>query len=94
MELKGGKAGDKLVREGELLKTNDVPLPPYFPDIPFQRKAWTNHYNANRGTDARVEEILKQLEVDGELENTIIFFFSDHGSNTSLRHKQFCYEGG
>jgi len=24
----------------------------------------------------------------------IIFFFSDHGSPTSLRHKQFCYEGG
>ncbi|WP_236621951.1 sulfatase-like hydrolase/transferase [Novipirellula maiorica] len=23
-----------------------------------------------------------------------MFFFSDHGSNHSLRHKQFCYEGG
>ncbi|MDF1741776.1 MAG: sulfatase-like hydrolase/transferase [Verrucomicrobiales bacterium] len=38
--------------------------------------------------------MLAQLEKDGELENTIVFFFSDHGNNQSLRHKQFCYEGG
>jgi arylsulfatase A-like enzyme len=69
-------------------------LPPYFPNIPSQQSAWTDHYNANRGADANVETILKQLEADGELENTIIFFFSDHGSPVSLRHKQFCYEGG
>lgn len=94
IEIKGGKAGAKHVREGELLAINDVPLPPYFPDVPSQRKAWTRHYNANRGADVRVEEILKQLETDNEIQNTIVFFFSDHGSNTSLRHKQFCYEGG
>ncbi|GAB3648667.1 sulfatase [Echinicola sediminis] len=94
IELKGGKAGNQYVRDGELLADDAVPLPPYFPDVPSHREAWTTHYNANRGTDARVEAILKQLKKDGELENTIVFFFSDHGSNTSLRHKQFCYEGG
>ena len=52
------------------------------------------HYNAVRGADAQVEEILDQLKIDGELDNTVVFFFSDHGSNQSLRHKQFCYEGG
>lgn len=94
VQIMGGKRDYKYVREGEKLKTNDVPLPPYFPNIPSQRKAWTQHYNANRGSDVTVEKILKQLKEDGELENTIIFFFSDHGSNSSLRHKQFCYEGG
>ncbi|WP_303317250.1 sulfatase [Flavivirga abyssicola] len=94
VQIMGGKKDYKYVREGEQLGTNDVPLPPYFPDIPSQREAWTQHYNANRGSDVTVEKILKQLEADGELDNTIIFFFSDHGSNTSLRHKQFCYEGG
>lgn len=92
--LWGGKANAKHVREGELLAPNDVPLPSYFPDTPVQRKEWTTHYNAARGTDAQVEEILTQLEADNELKNTIVFFFSDHGSNQSLRHKQFCYEGG
>jgi len=94
IQVDGGKAHAKFTRDEDVLAANDVPLPPYFPDIPSQRKAWTDHYNANRGADVNVETILKQLEADGELENTIIFFFSDHGSPVSLRHKQFCYEGG
>ncbi|TWU38380.1 sulfatase family protein [Novipirellula artificiosorum] len=94
IEIKGGKANAKHVRAGEKLAEEAVPLPPYFPDTPGHRVSWTMHYNAARGADARVEAILKQLEADGELDNTIVFFFSDHGSNHSLRHKQFCYEGG
>jgi len=94
IQIMGGKAGAKHVREGELIPDNVVSLPPYFPEVASQQKAWTDHYNANRGADAQIEAILEQLEADGEMENTIVFFFSDHGSNTSLRHKQFCYEGG
>lgn len=94
IEIKGGKAHAKHVRPGQKLKPNDVPLPPYFPDVPEHRRAWTTHYNAARGADVRVQAILDQLKSDGELKNTIVFFFSDHGSNHSLRHKQFCYEGG
>lgn len=94
IQIMGGKGDHKYVSDKATLAENEVPLPPYFPDIPSQRKAWTTHYNANRGSDIRIGEILAQLKADGELENTIIFFFSDHGSNTSLRHKQFCYEGG
>ncbi|MEP4078538.1 MAG: sulfatase [Haloferula sp.] len=90
----GGKAKARHVRKGELLKDDSVPLPPYFPDTPAHRGSWTMHYNAARGADAQIEEILEQLIADGEFENTLIFFFSDHGNNQSLRHKQFCYEGG
>ncbi|MEN8694587.1 MAG: sulfatase [Akkermansiaceae bacterium] len=94
MMIWGGKANARHVRKGHLLQPNDVPIPPYFPDHPAHRKAWTTHYNAARGVDQQIEEILALLKADGELENTIIFFFSDHGNNQSLRHKQFCYEGG
>ena len=73
---------------------DSVELPPYFPDTPALREAWVVHYDNARGSDVAIANILAQLEADGELDNTIIFFFSDHGSNTSLRHKQFCYEGG
>jgi len=92
--LWGGKAGNRHVRKGEKLAATDVPIPPYFPDTPAHRKSWTIHYNAVRGADARVQKILDLLKADGELENTVVFFFSDHGNNQSLRHKQFCYEGG
>lgn len=94
VQIMGGKADFKYVRPGQKLADKEVPLPPYFPDAPMQREAWTRHYNANRGSDVLIEEILAKLKEDNELENTVIFFFSDHGSNTSLRHKQFCYEGG
>lgn len=90
----GGKAKARHTRKGEVLAPNDVPIPPYFPDTPAHRKSWTEHYNAARGADAQIEEILALLKADGELDNTIVFFFSDHGNNQSLRHKQFCYEGG
>mgnify|MGYP001038815374 FL=1 len=94
IQIDGGKAKSKFVRKGEKLNDNEVPLPPYYPGVASFQNAWTVHYNANRGADANIEDILNQLEADNELENTIIFFFSDHGSNTSYRHKQFCYEGG
>ena len=69
-------------------------MPPYFPNTPALHQAWSVHFDNARGSDARIFNILQQLEFDGEMDNTIIFFFSDHGHNTSLRHKQFCYEGG
>ncbi|MGJ8723196.1 MAG: sulfatase family protein [Roseibacillus sp.] len=90
----GGKANAKHVRKGEKLANDEVPLPPYFPETPGLRSGWTTHYNAARGADKQVEDILAQLKEDGQIENTIVFFFSDHGNNQSLRHKQFCYEGG
>lgn len=92
--LWGGKAQNRYTPEASILAPDAVPLPPYFPYTLAHREAWVNHYNAVRGTDVQVGEILAELEADGELENTVLFFFSDHGSDTSLRHKQFLYEGG
>ena len=76
------------------MKPRSITPPPYFPDTNVYRAAWTKHFNSSRTTDNDVEAILNQLKADGELDNTIIFFFSDHGNNGSPRHKQFCYEGG
>ncbi len=92
--LWGGKAKDQHVRKNQRLEDHEVQMPPYYPESPALRKSWATNYNGARGTDAQVEEILKLLKKDGQLEKTIIFFFSDHGNNQSLRHKQFCYEGG
>lgn len=93
IQMRGGKTKLKL-KKSALIKSGDVPLAPYFPDTPAFNKAWTHHWNTVRQTDADVKTIIDQLKADGEYENTVIFFFSDHGDNKSLRHKQFCYEGG
>jgi len=92
--LWGGKNNAKKLKDSERLAPGSVKLPPYFPDTPAFQKDWTHHWNACRYVDTEVQEILDRLKKDGEFENTVIFFFSDHGDNRSLRHKQFCYEGG
>jgi arylsulfatase A-like enzyme len=94
IQIDGGKGDKRYLSKQKYVDPTTVALPPYFPDSPALRKAWAIHFSNARGSDIRVGEILRQLKQDGELENTVIFFFSDHGHNTSLRHKQFCYEGG
>lgn len=74
------------------LKDAAETLPPYYPDDPVILKHWAMHYDAIQLTDARIGQIMDDLKVDGLLENTIVFCFSDHGCGMP-RHKQFCYEG-
>jgi len=56
-----------------------VTLPPYYPDTPEMRKLWARYYDLAAAMDVKVGQILLNLEEDGLMENTIIFFFSDHG---------------
>jgi arylsulfatase A-like enzyme len=94
IQIDGGKGDRRYLDDADFIVKDSVALPPYFPSTPALHQAWSVHFDNARGSDARIFDILQQLESDGEMENTIIFFFSDHGHNTSLRHKQFCYEGG
>ncbi len=43
--------------------------------------------------DHRVGELLQQLEEDGELENTVIFWYTDHGGPLQ-RQKRLLYDSG
>ncbi len=54
---------------------------------------YANHLDAIQVTDRKVGDIIKELSDNGLLENTIVFFFSDHGMRLT-RHKQFLYDGG
>lgn len=92
IQLKGGKANTKDLEDK--VNPSTIKVPPYFPNEAMFREGWARHYDAVRVTDVDVKKIMDGLKKDGLLENTIVFFFSDHGSNSSLRHKQFCYEGG
>lgn len=72
---------------------NKIELPPYLPNHPAIIEEYANHLDAIQLTDERLGEIIKKLKENGLLENTIVFFFSDHGQRIT-RHKQFLYEGG
>ena len=54
-------------------------MPPFYKDTPEMRKQFARVYNSIKLTDNRIGKLLKKLEDDGLTENTIIFFYADHG---------------
>ncbi len=54
-------------------------LPPYFPDTPTIRRHWAHYFDLVTIMDKWAGGLLQQLEEDGLAENTVVFFFGDHG---------------
>jgi N-sulfoglucosamine sulfohydrolase len=77
----------------ELHDPAKVPLPPYYPDTPMVRKIWTRYYDLITFMDKQVADLLGQLKDDGLTDNTIVFFFADHGLGVP-RHKRTLYDSG
>jgi arylsulfatase A-like enzyme len=65
----------------------EVTIPAYYPDIPIVRNDIARKYSNIEALDKEVGQLLDQLEADGVLDNSIIFFWSDHGGNL-LRQKR------
>ena len=58
---------------------DEVIVPDYYPDIPEVRNDLAIKYSNIEALDKEVGELLKDLEAKNLLDNTIIFFWSDHG---------------
>lgn len=71
----------------------EVPIPPYLPDTELVRKDLQRMYSNIVEMDRQVGKILKQLEKDGLLENTIIIWYTDHGGPMP-RQKRSLYDSG
>ena len=82
-------------RKGKPLVTNlaDLKVPPYYPDTPVVREELARMYDNIADMDGQVGEILKQLEDDGLAENTVVFYWSDHGDGVP-RAKRSLYDSG
>ena len=68
-------------------------LPPYYPDTPVTREDWKRNYELITAMDAWAGDLIQQLKDAGEYENTIIFFWSDHGVGLP-RAKRWLYDSG
>jgi N-sulfoglucosamine sulfohydrolase len=68
-------------------------LPPYYPDTPLVRQDWAQYYDIITLMDKMVAETLKQLEDDGLAEDTIVWFWGDHGRGLP-RAKRWIYDSG
>ena len=74
-------------------KDLDVPVPPYLPDTEVGRQDIRQMYSNIKRMDAQVGEMLKELEAAGELEKTIIVWYTDHGGPLP-RQKRLLYDSG
>ena len=77
----------------EIHSLTKAPVPPYYPDTPVIRKTIARFYDCVTAMDKEVGAILQQLEEDGLAENTIVFFYADHGSGMP-RHKRALLDSG
>jgi arylsulfatase A-like enzyme len=82
-----------LLTDEERTKPQDINLQPYYFDSPQVRKLWARYYDLVTIMDRQVGQILEQLEEDGLAENTIVFFYSDHGTGMP-RAKRALYNSG
>lgn len=71
----------------------EVKLPPYHPDKPDMRHDWAQYYDIIENMDAWVGEKLNELDGEGLAENTIVFYYADHGG-VLARSKRYVYETG
>lgn len=74
-------------------KPEEVTLPPYHPDTPEMRHDWAQYYDKIEDMDQKIGELLQELEESGQAENTIVFYYGDHGG-VLARSKRYVYETG
>ncbi|QDT07155.1 Sulfatase [Rubripirellula lacrimiformis] len=56
-----------------------VQLQPYFPDTPLMRYTRARYQDQMMVIDDGVGRIIRELDAAGQLENTFVFYFGDHG---------------
>ncbi len=70
-----------------------VRVPAYHPDTPEVREDWAQYYDKVTEADADAGKVLQQLEEDGLADDTIVFYYGDHGSGMP-RSKRWPYNSG
>jgi arylsulfatase A-like enzyme len=78
---------------GDNTKPDAVTLPPYYPRDPVILQDWADYLDCCRWTDKEVGDLMARLAKENLLEETFVFFMTDHGISHA-RGKQFLYDEG
>jgi len=70
-----------------------APLPPHLPDTPEMRSDWVTYADIMHALDKRLGKDIKQIMESEYGDNTIIFYFSDHGGILP-RAKRYIFNTG
>jgi arylsulfatase A-like enzyme len=94
-KLRGGAAFRQRVQKelGGVTRPEDVVLPPYYPRDPVILQDWADYLDACRMTDKQAGDVVQRLKDEGLLDQTYVFFMTDHGISHA-RGKQFLYDEG
>jgi len=68
-------------------------LPPYYPDTPIVREDWKRNYELITAMDTWAGSLIDEVKQAGLYNDTIIFFWSDHGVGLP-RAKRWLYDSG
>lgn len=82
-----------LIPEQPRIHPEELTLPPYHPDLPEIRQDWARFHDLITLMDQMSGELLRELEEEGLADNTIIFFYADHGGMLA-RSKRYIYNVG
>lgn len=94
MQTRGGKSPTIKFPARRKTDPASVTVPADYPDNEIYRQTVAQHYDAIRTDDDHIGKILEGLKAAGLEGNTIVVYFSDHGANHLVRHKQIPTEGG
>lgn len=75
------------------ISPDDVVPGPVYPNAPVMRQSFAKYLDFVLELDRKVGLVVKRLEDEGILDNTIIIFFGDNG-RTIYRGKQWLYDEG
>lgn len=70
-----------------------IRIPGYLPDTPTVRRDWANVHELITALDLQVAEVLEELDAAGLADDTIVWFYSDHGVGLP-RGKRWLYQSG
>jgi uncharacterized sulfatase len=70
-----------------------VRVPAYHPDTPEVRQDWAQYYDTLTDADADAGRRLKELAEDGLAQDTIVFYYADHGAGMP-RSKRWPFDSG
>ena len=70
-----------------------VRLPAYHPDTPEVRRDWAQYYDRITMMDREAGTDLRELDKAGLADDTIVFFYSDHGSGMPRSKRSACNSG-
>lgn len=81
------------IPETPRLDPSKLTLPPYQPDLPEFRQDTAIYHDCVSAMDRRVGELLDELKALGLAEDTIVFYYADHGG-AMARGKRYLQDTG